>query len=482
MANKKNYFGLTGFIGIALLMFGLVFGNMAVKAADSLPDISYAGHVQNIGWQGKVKNGQTAGTTGKSLRLEALKIDLKRGNLSMIQYRAHVENVGWQSWVSSGSVTGTTGRGYRMEAIQIKLLNEYANQYDIYYRVHVPNYGWLGYAKNGATAGSVGLSQRIEAIQIKLVKKGTIIHGNGASEVTKPTLNYQAHSQNIGWMSSVSERNIAGTTGRSYRLEAVKINLGTVKGNGGITYRAHVSTVGWQGWKTSGQIMGTTGKGKAIEAVELKLTGNISNYFDIYYRMHVSGMGWLGWAKNGEKAGTTGGGIPAEAIQIQLVVKSHTINRLGAAYYDKSQLTQTANNSQNSYARKVSEFTNTLKWRNGTAWGSSKRPTIGNGNGTGCYAYANDFIKYVFGASGDFSSTGKAFYSPSGIRNGDVIKVVGSQHWFVVLYRNGNQLITAEGNWGGKVLVSGSAYTISGNTLYRNGKRFRTFSVGYHYQ
>jgi hypothetical protein len=140
------------------------------------------------------------------------------------------------------------------------------------------------------------------------------------------------------------------------------------------------------------------------------------------------------------------------------------------------------NTNQNSYDSKVSSFINTAKWKNGASWGYLKRPTIGGGSGIGCYAYANDFIKYVYGKSGSFEGTGTAFYSPSGIRSGDVIKVTNSQHWFVVLYRNGNKLTTAEGNWGGKVVVSSSAYSVSGNTLYRNGKKFRTFSVGYHYQ
>ena len=48
---------------------------------------------------------------------------------------------------------------------------------------------------------------------------------------------------------------------------------------------------------------------------------------------------------------------------------------------------------------------------------------------------------------------------------------------------NGKHLTTVEANWtGGRVVKSTSAYTIVGNTLYRNGKKFRTFSAGYHYK
>ncbi|MCR5755491.1 MAG: hypothetical protein K6G30_11870 [Acetatifactor sp.] len=475
---KKLNRVVAGFICLALLVTGIISGTKNTKADTKIPDIIYAGHVQNVGWMNAVKNGQTAGTTGKSLRLEAFAIALKNNEKSMIQYRAHVENVGWQNWVNSGSISGSVGKGLRMEAIQIKLLNEYADQYDIYYRVHVPNYGWLGYAKNGAIAGSTGISQRIEAIQIQLVKKNQAFQTNGAATVTKPSLSYQAHCQDIGWMGSVTENKTAGTTGKSYRMEALKINIGT----GGVTYRAHVSNVGWQGWKTTGQVMGTTGQNRAIEAVQIKLSGNIANYYDIYYRMHVAGMGWLGWAKNGETAGTTGSGIRAEAIQIQLVLKCNTINRQGAAYYDKPAQNNGVTVGNSTYDNKVTSFLNDSRWKNGASWTGNKRPMVGSGNGTGCYAYANDFMKYVYGISGECGKGSIPFYSPASIKSGDIIKVTGSQHWFVVLYRNGNQLITAEGNWDGKVVVNNGAYTVSGNTLYRNGKKFRTFSVGYHYR
>lgn len=99
---------------------------------------------------------------------------------------------------------------------------------------------------------------------------------------------------------------------------------------------------------------------------------------------------------------------------------------------------------------------------------------------SGCAAYAADYVKYCYGKSSPRS--GQAFYSAGEIRTGDVVVVTGSQHWIVVVSRNGSQLTTAEGNWGGKVVVSSSAYTIQNGRLYRNGKPFRTFSVGYHYQ
>ena len=63
------------------------------------------------------------------------------------------------------------------------------------------------------------------------------------------------------------------------------------------------------------------GKGKRVEAIQVNLTGEISNYYDVYYRVYSQSYGWLGWAKNGMKAGTEGLSKRLEAIEIKLVPK-----------------------------------------------------------------------------------------------------------------------------------------------------------------
>jgi uncharacterized protein YjdB len=50
----------------------------AIVQAPRSPSICYQAHVQNIGWQKQVCNGAVAGTTGRSLRMEAIRIILKR--------------------------------------------------------------------------------------------------------------------------------------------------------------------------------------------------------------------------------------------------------------------------------------------------------------------------------------------------------------------------------------------------------------------
>lgn len=146
------------------------------------------------------------------------------------------------------------------------------------------------------------------------------------------------------------------------------------------------------------------------------------------------------------------------------------------AWYNKSNST----NNNDSYTKKVNAFLSDSRFKNGATWGASKKPLLSDYSCTGCCAYAADFVKYVFGKSSPVSKD--VYTTPKEIRAGDVVKVLGSQHWFVVISRNGNSLKVAEGNWVGKVVVSEGVYTVKDNTLYRNGKKFRTFAAGYHFQ
>lgn len=306
------------------------------NSVDSDPKIQYMAHVSDIGWQSYKNDGETAGTIGCSKAMEALIIKCTSPDSSnFIKYRAHCQDIGWQSWKSSGEMAGTTGNSKAIEAVQIQIEGSYSELYDVYYRVHIRDFGWLGWAKNGQIAGSTGLSVRTEAIQIKIVKKSDKIElSTGKYNLSPKRITYQAHIQDQGWLQSVGDGSVAGSTGKSKRLEAISIHLRDYEDKSGISYKAHVSDVGWQDWKSCGQIAGTTGQSRAIEAVSMKLSSSLLPFYDLYYRVHSQDYGWLGWAKNGEYAGTVGGGVRAEAIQIKLVIKNQSINRGGTAYYD----------------------------------------------------------------------------------------------------------------------------------------------------
>lgn len=157
--------------------------------------IKYQTHVQNIGWQGEKADGEMSGTTGQSLRLESIKIQLSSSIDGGIVYKTHVQDYGWQNFVANGQASGTSGQAKRLEAIQMQLTGNAMNQYDLYYRVHAQNFGWLGWAKNGESAGTAGYSYRLEGIQIVLVPKG----GNAPGSTSKHYYNkgYAPDDENV---------------------------------------------------------------------------------------------------------------------------------------------------------------------------------------------------------------------------------------------------------------------------------------------
>ena len=309
--------------------------------------VSYTTHVQNIGWQSYVSDGEMAGTMGRAYRLEAIKIKLENSPYAgNIEYRTHIQNIGWENGFRvDDQISGTSGKAYRLEAIEIKLNGEVAEHYDVYYRVHAQNFGWLGWARNGERAGTAGYSYRLEAIEIKLFEKGTefkeygrktIFYDKNNGSIT-PTgddklIAYSTHVQNIGWQSYVYDGAIAGTTGRAYRLEGIKIRLTNQPYSGNIEYRTHIQNIGWESkFKSNDEMSGTQGRAYRLEAIEIKLTGEMANHYDVYYRVHAQNFGWLGWARNGERAGTAGYAYRLEGIEIKLIPKGEIFTQYGAS-------------------------------------------------------------------------------------------------------------------------------------------------------
>ena len=146
--------------------------------------VAYETHVQTYGWQGYVRDGALAGTTGQSKRLEGVRMQLENTSLpGFIQYRTHVQTYGWEKgWMASGKTSGTEGESKRLEAIQIRLFGDIAAEYDVWYRTHVESYGWTDWASNGTSCGSEGCSYRLEGLQVRLLPKGSA--APGATEKT----------------------------------------------------------------------------------------------------------------------------------------------------------------------------------------------------------------------------------------------------------------------------------------------------------
>lgn len=282
--------------------------------------ISYSLHVQDIGWMEEVSNGESGGTIGKSKRVEAIRIHLTNQKISGgVEYTSYV-NGRWQPYVEDGAVTGTTGKSFRLEALKVRLTGEMDQQYDVYYRVHAQDYGWLGWASNGAESGTTNLNKRLEAIQIRLVPKGEPAPGNTkrpfiAGEIG---ITYSAHVQNIGWQEWKLNGERAGTSGKSLRLEAIKIALTNSGMKGDVEYRTHMQNIGWKPWVSGGKVSGQTGKGLRMEAVQIRLTDELADNYNVIYRAHVQNIGWQEWVSNGQKAGTSGKSLRVEGIEIRL--------------------------------------------------------------------------------------------------------------------------------------------------------------------
>ena len=286
--------------------------------------LTYRAHVSNVGWQGAVSDGATAGTTGRGLALEDLKLSLDSSDYSdgsSVQIDAHVSGIGWQGWdTPSASEGGTTGQGRAVEAVRLRLTGSLAKDYDVYYRVHASNIGWMAWAKDGEEAGTTGMSCSLEAIQIKLIKKGASHPDtSGYSHLEIPTVTYSSQVKGA-WQNTVSAGEVSGTTGQGIPITGFSAKT-TSSVAGGINFQLHFSNVGWTSGKSNGGQLSSTAESNSVEAIRISLSGDLASYFDVWYRVHVDSVGWLGWAKDGAVAGSTGYGVHVQAVQVRLTRK-----------------------------------------------------------------------------------------------------------------------------------------------------------------
>lgn len=292
--------------------------------------VSVAGHVQNLGWmKPTTTNGQTAGTTGKGLRLEALRARV--GNAWVdgeVRVQAHVQDEGWHAWSDSGDTAGTVGKGRRIEALRMELTGDLQKNYDVWYRVHVQTLGWMGWAKNGEVSGTTGLSARMEGMQVVLTPKGAsspTTQGQTFSlaQLGTQQIEYSVSQFDDKWGNVVQDGSLAGSTGQGRPLQAFLARRSGDSSElpGDVRYRAFVQNKRWLDWQGAGGQAGTVGEGLRLEAVQMRLSGELAKYFDVYYQSHVSGYGWLDWARDGQTSGSAGCSRAIEALRVKLVLK-----------------------------------------------------------------------------------------------------------------------------------------------------------------
>lgn len=235
---------------------GLAPGETGLAFVNKSKGLVYGTHVQTYGWQQNVTNGQYAGTTGLSKRLESIQIKLQdQPCQGGIEYKSHIQTYGWETdWKKNGQKSGTEGLSKRLEAICIRLTGEMAEKYDVYYRVHVQRLGWLGWVKNGEAAGTAGFSYRMESIQILLLPKNARTFNSAVGFVSK-----DASASTVSW-------NIAEVTANVADDELLVNNPIALSVKGTNTYGENVAcNYTWKNTTTgeSGSI-GTAGFGEVL--------------------------------------------------------------------------------------------------------------------------------------------------------------------------------------------------------------------------
>ncbi|MCL1846952.1 MAG: N-acetylmuramoyl-L-alanine amidase [Coriobacteriia bacterium] len=169
--------GLLGAFGIA--------GKPLQPPATQIPgtavndvNLLYQAHCQDVGDLAQVRDGQTGGTTGRSLALEELTLDtskLKVAGELVIDGMAHIAGVGWvASKMRDGALRlGSRGKSAAIECMGFKVVKNTTGK-RLFFRVHQATYGWGSWIEvvdDGFTycLGSTGQDRRLEAVQIKLV-------------------------------------------------------------------------------------------------------------------------------------------------------------------------------------------------------------------------------------------------------------------------------------------------------------------------
>ena len=282
--------------------------------------IQYTTHCQSYGWLPWSANGEMNGTEGEAKRLEAIKIQLTGVDKEKydVYYRVHAQSYGWLGWAKDGAPAGTAGYAKRLEGVQIVVVKKGSPAPDANFE--------------GVNAAS-GVHQSVSY----LAKNGSSpVVGGQVTSNTNPSvageanvnIAYRTHVQSFGWQDWKYNGVMSGTSGKAKRLEGINIKLTNKPYSGSIVYTTHVQSIGWQGnennvntWFRDGQMAGTSGRAKRLEAIRIALTGEMAEHYDVYYRVHAQTYGWLAWAKNGEAAGTAGLSKRLEGIQIVLVPK-----------------------------------------------------------------------------------------------------------------------------------------------------------------
>lgn len=161
----QNQGGNNGCFNVVYLPYSSTFPTafrLKSKPKPAPHKIGYQGHVQNIGWQSPVYDGEIAGTTGKSLRLEGFRIFTQDGTVVQ-EVSVFEDGNGWVTFKnpSKDKVIGTTGQSRAIYGVKIKTSKPCK------VKCHFQNKGWTDWKDtNNQQIGNPNDKLRLEAIEI----------------------------------------------------------------------------------------------------------------------------------------------------------------------------------------------------------------------------------------------------------------------------------------------------------------------------
>ena len=158
--------------------------------------LKYKGYIENTGWTEYYYDGYTLGSTGQSLKINAISLNLDhqdyKGN---IEYNFYQQDIGWSGWKKNDEIINPSkNRGFY--GLRIKLSGEINNYFNVYYMCHFSNIGWTEWKKNDEIIDYSKSKNCLEAIKVQLTYKNEDVLNNTYPKNTIIQLKYNDFNGN----------------------------------------------------------------------------------------------------------------------------------------------------------------------------------------------------------------------------------------------------------------------------------------------
>lgn len=130
-----------------------------IRPKYDVDELRYRVHQQTYGDLPWVEEGECAGWTGKSKRVESICIE---SPTNLLEYMVHQQSYGDSKWYTNGQWAGVKGQSKRLEGFAVKCKGR-----KIRYKGHLQGTGWTKWYYDGEYCGTKGQSRRLEAIIIE---------------------------------------------------------------------------------------------------------------------------------------------------------------------------------------------------------------------------------------------------------------------------------------------------------------------------